>query len=1012
MKKKLLTLLIALIFTMTQISILSGVKAEAETSSFSADVVIQSTDKVLATGVSDKTNALEAVKDILSKNNINSEITEKWGAPYIQSIDNVESGKFGGYDGWLYAVVRDGSYVNIMSGISDFQLQTGDKLILYYGDLSTTVTANKIEYSTTSPNKNITIGLNNVYDDWQTGKPVVQQIKDINVKIDGKQYALSDNKINISSGLSVGKHTLEISDFKADGIPKVVGDKIDFYIKNPTASVRVEGLNGTIVEDSASGANTFEIAKAVLEKNKIPFTTAKASWGSIYIDSINGLKEKNFKGFDGWLFYVKKPSMVVAPDLGMDGYIPDEGDNIVIYYGDYTTPYVNNIEFTPSTGDVVKENLGFKMKFSYKSTYWYQDGSGNWLSSDSETLISKAIVNIDNQNYITDEKGEINISGLSKGTHIYKISGYNIDKLPTVIMDKGVFTIDNLHNPSVNYEDSKFDDIFDKDNSIIKKDIEKEISDSLNYIKNNSKDPWASISLNKFGIKSDQEYIKNSAAEIKKYGVSDYINTDLERLIISLTANGYSPYDFMGYNLVSELFNRNINDFLINDAMFGLIVYKYSNVTEEYKITKEKLVDYILSKAITYKSGENEIYGWALTGDKINPDITGGIINALSQYYNNRSDVKASVDKAVKSLSLLQTQSGYLADNFGMFSESLSFTILGLTSIGVNPEGIDFTKIKGDLVSGLLSFKGTDGQFKHALDGNNNYIATEQALRALIALNEFKKSGKYDFFMSNIISKNLPVYVIKEEITNSSKPETVQNSKPVSNPVQNALEQIISQVDEKEAVNNNKGDVVKAVNEALESSIIRVDASKNSLIDKEIFEALKGQDKTVIFEMDGIKWAFNGLDIDSNIKDINIALNKEAVYDNEIKTVSGEQAPFILSFKDNGNLPGKASVTLKLDEKWIKNKNTNNIYLYYYNPESKKAEMIEGPLKVNEKGEITIHLTHCSDYFLTDKKVEAAKTLQTAKKLNMGAVAIGSGMALAGLALIVYLLRSKKEAMK
>ena len=50
----------------------------------------------------------------------------------------------------------------------------------------------------------------------------------------------------------------------------------------------------------------------------------------------------------------------------------------------------------------------------------------------------------------------------------------------------------------------------------------------------------------------------------------------------------------------------------------------------------------------------------------------------------------------------------------------------------------------------------------------SNYTSTEEALRALIAALEFKTSGKYDFYSSNINSKNLPVFVLENKKGNDA----------------------------------------------------------------------------------------------------------------------------------------------------------------------------------------------------------------------------------------------------
>ncbi|GIW49287.1 MAG: hypothetical protein KatS3mg079_763 [Caloramator sp.] len=46
--------------------------------------------------------------------------------------------------------------------------------------------------------------------------------------------------------------------------------------------------------------------------------------------------------------------------------------------------------------------------------------------------------------------------------------------------------------------------------------------------------------------------IEEAATELKSYGIDEYTNTDIEKLILTLTAAGYSPYNFAGYNLMDE----------------------------------------------------------------------------------------------------------------------------------------------------------------------------------------------------------------------------------------------------------------------------------------------------------------------------------------------------------------------------------------------------------------------------------------------------------------------------
>ncbi len=186
----------------------------------------------------------------------------------------------------------------------------------------------------------------------------------------------------------------------------------------------------------------------------------------------------------------------------------------------------------------------------------------------------------------------------------------------------------------------------------------------------------------------------------------------------------------------------------------------YAGIPDSYGISRQTLKSALLNMRVADGTG------WSL-GDAMDPDITGAAICALSPYTGDQA-VAAAVAKAVASLSGKVNESGYVAGHYGISSETNAFVILGLLSAGVNPEGIstlsdgtvvNFGKSKGDLVSAMLSFKSEGGMFRHTLDGGSNSIATEQCLRALIAIKEFKESGKaYNYYSSGIKAENLKVY--------------------------------------------------------------------------------------------------------------------------------------------------------------------------------------------------------------------------------------------------------------
>jgi len=363
----------------------------------------------------------------------------------------------------------------------------------------------------------------------------------------------------------------------------------------------------------------------------------------------------------------------------------------------------------------------------------------------------------------------------------------NSDGKYSVTLIEGLNNISIYAKDSSNQENTKNITITYKQLSLEKYNLLEEMNLTTNYLKNNNVDEWSAISLSKLGIKGNEEYfeyvVDNFNKNVSKKGLSYYSNVELEKLIMYLTSQGYTPYNFNGYDLVKELFNRDINKFDAMDVMFGIFVYDYCNIKEtNYKIKLNDLKDELIKKSFNDESGN---LGWSLSGKApIKPDLVGFAVLALSNW-EDEPNVKTTIDKAVNTLSNTQTESGYYNDGFsgGESSEAVSVIILGLTSVGIDPTDAKLTKNGNNLISALMSFKGTNGQYKHIQDSGNDYMATEQALRALIALNEFYKSGKYNYYNSDINAKELAVYgkdnsENKEESTknNTNKPKTNNNS--------------------------------------------------------------------------------------------------------------------------------------------------------------------------------------------------------------------------------------------
>lgn len=213
---------------------------------------------------------------------------------------------------------------------------------------------------------------------------------------------------------------------------------------------------------------------------------------------------------------------------------------------------------------------------------------------------------------------------------------------------------------------------------------------------------------------------------------------------------------------------------------------------------------------------------------------------------------------------------------------------------------------------------------------------------------------------------------------------------------------------------NDTAKVIEAIKNAPEKAVIVVDATNNMVVSKVVFDALKGQDKTLVFKTENGSWTFNGKDI-KDTKDINLTVlvapidkttssNKAAIK----KLVKNENV-LVLTFSSNGKLPGKAVVRVKLDEEWLKGKDKNNLHVYYYNKDKNRAEVIAKKLKVDSEGYIELTLTHNSDFFIADRDLQSAGILPKTGTQNQLGLLIPAGILLAAAGTVLLLSESKKR---
>ena len=267
---------------------------------------------------------------------------------------------------------------------------------------------------------------------------------------------------------------------------------------------------------------------------------------------------------------------------------------------------------------------------------------------------------------------------------------------------------------------------------------------------------WYAISLGRLGLSdSFKPYLdkveRNIITRYQAEGQLDRVRaTEWHRTGLAILSCGGDPTRLKDgeINLVEDgSYNRGKKMALgaqgDNALFWGLILMdgmRYK-IPETAVDTREKIIQSIL--------GKQKLDGGFAFGNISSPDATGMALQALAPYYNIDGAIRVAIDQAVCYLSNIQQQNGRFLTNGEESCESLVQAIIGLCSLGINPEKDSrFVKNGHSLVEAFLTFQQPDRGFGHLSNqGRSDSMASEQALLALTALIRFdlRLRNLYDF---------------------------------------------------------------------------------------------------------------------------------------------------------------------------------------------------------------------------------------------------------------------------
>lgn len=284
---------------------------------------------------------------------------------------------------------------------------------------------------------------------------------------------------------------------------------------------------------------------------------------------------------------------------------------------------------------------------------------------------------------------------------------------------------------------------------------------------------WAVLGLARSGYDVPETYYQSYYATVEAYvdackGILHEVKyTEYSRVIIALSAIGKDPSNVAGYNLLTPLgdYEKTIWQGL-NGPIWALIAldsgsYAMPKNTEvKTQATRQMYVDRIL--ACQLADG-----GWSLTGtggssESADPDITGMALQALAKYTSD-SKVQAAVDRALTCMSGKQASDGGFSSGWaGASSESVVQVLVGLCELGISMDDTRFVKNGHTLLDSLLTYRQTDGSFKHtASGGGSNQMASEQGFYGIVAALRAMEGKSSLYSMSDAVDVGTGTSVVK-----------------------------------------------------------------------------------------------------------------------------------------------------------------------------------------------------------------------------------------------------------
>ncbi|MFC3750224.1 S-layer homology domain-containing protein [Paenibacillus sp. GCM10012306] len=335
-----------------------------------SSIAIEGPEGPLASGTVDATSPLQALRKLAQTSNLSLDVTNSPMGEYVSAIKEIEAGQYGGWDGWFYAVKKDGGWTLPNVGAADYLLQSGEQILFYYGDFGVTSFIDSIQAEPKQPvsGQPFTILVKKIVDDWNTGGSLILPAEGVQVTIKGETVTTNnDGKATFVSGKTAGDYEIEVTGYQKNAAPTVVRTVSPISVakdngtSTPTPTpaksqvtflVEGDAIRGTIVPSTTVNLNPGDTPYSLLVRQLGGKVVATGSGMSLYVRSIDGLAEFDRGEKSGWMYSVNG----VFPNYSAGAYTTlADGDTVAWRYTtnlgvDLGEPSFENDPKGPTTG--------------------------------------------------------------------------------------------------------------------------------------------------------------------------------------------------------------------------------------------------------------------------------------------------------------------------------------------------------------------------------------------------------------------------------------------------------------------------------------------------------------------------------------------------------------------------------------------------------------------------------------------------------------------------------------